>query len=82
MKATIRSLNSKQFDENVSSLTIPGINGELEILPGHAKAFFLLRKGELRVKSTSGRTKSIEIEKGICWVDDDVTLLFTPPVKS
>lgn len=81
MKAVIRNLNSKVIDGNMSSITIPGVNGEIEILPGHAKAFFLLQKGRIKAKSTSGRVKNIDVQEGICWVDEIVTVLFSPELK-
>lgn len=82
MKATIRSLNSKAFDSSILSITVPGDNGELEILPGHAKAFFVLKFGEIKVKRSSGHEKKIKIDDGICWVDKDVTVLFSPQLNS
>ncbi|MBI1909693.1 MAG: F0F1 ATP synthase subunit epsilon [Deltaproteobacteria bacterium] len=61
--------------ESADSLTVPGLQGEFQILPGHT--FFLTELGEGRLTYTSGSdTKSFQISGGFAEVAEDrVTLL-------
>jgi F-type H+-transporting ATPase subunit epsilon len=40
--------------EDVDLVTIPGVEGELGILPGHAKLITLLSHGEMRIRHQGG----------------------------
>lgn len=64
MKLLILSQEKKIFEGNASSLSVPGEKGTIEILPGHADAFFLLKQGNVKV---SGQ-KEIEVTHGLCKV--------------
>jgi F0F1-type ATP synthase epsilon subunit len=81
MKAIIRTLNSELKEENFLSLVVPATKGEIEILPGHAKAFFLLTVGNLKLRKSSGTEKIINVQHGVCWVDEEVTILFEPATR-
>lgn len=62
MKAKVISIDKVLFDGEVESVIVPGLNGEIEILSGHADSFFLLKKGLAKIESrqvdiTGGFTK-------------------------
>ncbi len=53
--------------------TIPGAEGELGILPGHAALLSALSSGVLRYKTVDGRTEVLAIHGG--WVEVQQTLV-------
>jgi F-type H+-transporting ATPase subunit epsilon len=63
--------------ETVVEVTIPGLDGELGILPGHAPLITELGIGELRYKtSASGQPVSLAVLRGFAEVlPDRVTIL-------
>src|SRR5271170_6270120 len=63
--------------ENVVEVTIPGLDGELGVLPGHAPLITELGIGELRYKtSASGQPVLLAILRGFAEVlPDRVTIL-------
>ena len=48
---------AKTFSDNVDSVVIPGIEGELGVLPMHAPLMTLLEPGELRVMKNGEETR-------------------------
>ncbi len=54
--------------EQVASATLPTETGEVEVLDGHAEAFFLLSPGSI-VLDTNGRSQHFEVEEGCVYVD-------------
>ena len=47
---------AKTFSDNVGSVVIPGVEGELGVLPMHAPMMTLLEPGELRVMKNGEET--------------------------
>lgn len=43
------------FSEEITSLVVPGIEGQLTILPHHAHLMTMLQPGELIIKGVSGK---------------------------
>jgi len=71
MKAKILSIDSKLFDGEAKSVTVPGTTGEIEILDGHADSFFALKKGVVKIDG-----KQIEIPGGLAkCIKGDVSIL-------
>jgi F-type H+-transporting ATPase subunit epsilon len=63
------------FDENATQITVPAHDGEVGILPGHARLLARLGVGELRIRQ-DGRTHRMFVEGGFVQVADDrVTVL-------
>ena len=50
MRLEIVTPSAKTYSEDVEMVTIPGIEGELGILPMHAPLMTQLKPGELRIK--------------------------------
>lgn len=48
---------AKTFSDNVDSVVIPGVEGELGVLPMHAPLMTLLEPGELRVMRNGEETR-------------------------
>lgn len=60
----------------VGRVTLPGVLGQMEILPGHTRLVALLKEGE--VSYFEGGAKKVDIEGGLAEVaDDNVTLLIS-----
>ena len=57
MYLEIVSPEATLFSGNVTSVTVPGINGEFQMLQGHAPVVSLLQKGDVKVEG------SVVIEK-------------------
>ena len=55
--------------ENVESVTLPGIEGELGILPEHIPLLTTLDTGIMSYKSSSGKTQAIAVHWGYAQVE-------------
>ena len=58
------------YSEDVDSVTLPGVEGELGVLPGHAPLVSILGVGELRIKR-GGTEESFAIVGGFLQVRPD-----------
>jgi len=67
---------SPVFEAEAAQVTVPAHDGEVGILPGHARLLARLGVGELRVRRTDGRDEHMFVEGGFVQVADDrVTVL-------
>ena len=57
--------------ETVDEVTLPGVLGELGILPGHTPLLGILVEGDVRIESTSGQTHTATIDSGFLSVEHD-----------
>ena len=55
--------------EDVDSVTLPGIEGELGILPGHIPLLTILDSGIMSYKNSSGKTDAIAVHWGYAQVE-------------
>ena len=55
----------KLFDGNVSSVKIPGSDGEFEILNNHAPIISSLISGEIRIITEKNSVEKFNIESGV-----------------
>ena len=58
------------LSEPVNSVTVPGLSGEMQILPGHAALISELKTGVLSY-SQDGRTQQLHVSGGFVEVSDD-----------
>ena len=58
------------YSEDIDSVTLPGVEGELGVLPGHAPLVSMLGVGELRIKR-GGTEESFAIVGGFLQVRPD-----------
>lgn len=70
MRCRILTASKTLFDDEADSLTVPAVNGEMEVLPGHAEAFAALATGAAVVLK-GGKTWSFPIESGALHVHED-----------
>jgi len=64
------------FSGGISSVKVPGISGQFEILKGHAAIVSALGEGPVRIMTAEGQTIIYTIEKGFIEVlNDEVSLL-------
>lgn len=64
------------FSGKITSVKVPGINGQFEILNGHAPIVAALSKGEVRILDVAGVKTSFNIQKGFVEVvNNEVSLL-------
>ena len=78
----IASVGDTKFDAAAESATLPGVDGELTILPHHEPLVTILKKGKVSVclpaqAGASGERKEFEIEGGVleCSLNRAVVLL-------
>ena len=75
MKVVITKINEILFSGEATSLRIPGIEGEMTILPHHSPLVTLLRAGTVAVKS-EGNEQSFPVLAGFVEVGENaVTVL-------
>jgi len=62
MYLEIVSPEATLFSGEVTSLTVPGINGEFQMLQGHAPVVSLLQKGDVKVEGNISIDEAYEKE--------------------
>ena len=67
---------AKTFSDNVDSVVIPGVEGELGVLPMHAPLMTLLEPGELRVMKNGEETR-LAIGEGFVEVTQEKIAVLT-----
>lgn len=82
IKLSILNLQSIIFEGNVNSLTLPGANGELTILPNHLAIITPLKKGVISATISNdehyetAEKKYFECESGMLeFADNNATIL-------
>lgn len=63
-------------DEKVTQVSLPGLEGELGILPGHRPYLILLGEGSLFYKGAGGE-ETIGVSGGYAEIRGDSVLVFT-----
>ncbi len=64
------------FNGKITSVKVPGINGQFEILNGHAPIVAALSNGEVRILDEGGQRTTFRIMKGFIEViNNEVSLL-------
>lgn len=73
MQCLIVSSESKQEFRKIKSITLPAFSGELQILPGHAESFIILRQGEIILESNT--VQNLPVKDGVCNVENDIVTI-------
>ena len=60
-----KGVNSYQ---QLKSLTLPAISGEMQLLPGQSEIFVILKEGKIRLDRADGKSEKIDIIGGECHV--------------
>lgn len=75
MKITILTPDQQIYQGPATSVKVPGVSGEFEVLENHAPIVSALGKGKVRIKKSDGEL-NFSIEKGFIEVlRNDVSLL-------
>jgi F-type H+-transporting ATPase subunit epsilon len=64
LNLTISRVDEPIFDGEVLSVTLPGIAGEMTILPNHSALISPLKKGIVSYKKVDGEVERLQIESG------------------
>ena len=67
-------------DTEVASVLVPSVQGEMEVLPGHADIIAAMDNGELTYRPVQGTTQSVFIGGGFLQVDVEQVMLVTDTV--
>ncbi|HHE76430.1 MAG TPA: hypothetical protein ENL27_00355 [Candidatus Parcubacteria bacterium] len=76
LSCTISSLKKTVQYYHVNSVVLPAVRGQMQILPGHAETFVLLKKGTIVIeKEDAGGKEQLEIKEGQCYIKDNHLLI-------
>jgi len=71
----VSSDNKKQYN-NLESVILPAWSGEMQILPGHAESFFLLKAGDIVLRLADNKKETIRITNGEgCVKNDNISVI-------
>jgi F-type H+-transporting ATPase subunit epsilon len=80
LNLTVLTPEKELFSGNITSVKVPGIKGQFEILKGHAPIVSALTNGNVRIIDSSGNKTEIAIAKGFIEVlRNEVSVLVTLP---
>jgi F-type H+-transporting ATPase subunit epsilon len=72
LKVTLVTPEKKLFTEReVKQVFVPGYEGELNILEGHAAFMTTLETGAFRIEDAEGKSESFSLSWGYCEVNND-----------
>lgn len=76
MNLTVLTPEQTIFDGSITSVKVPGIGGQFEVLKNHAPLVSALDKGEVRIKTAEGKVEQFAIVGGFIEVlKNEVSLL-------
>jgi F-type H+-transporting ATPase subunit epsilon len=76
MNVTITKVDEQLYSGQTKSVNVPGIDGEMTVLPHHTALVTILKKGEIRLVDSAGNNEKFSIEKGLLEVaNNSVTIL-------
>ena len=76
MNITVLSPDRKIFEGSITSVKVPGVAGQFEVLNNHAPIVSALGEGEVRILKEGGEKMTFQIEKGFLEVlHNEVSLL-------
>ena len=76
LKLEIVTPEARIFSDEVDTVVLPGVEGELGILPAHAPLVTTLQCGELRI-SKSGKTTEMAVGEGLVEVTGTYARILT-----
>lgn len=76
MQLVVLTPEKEIFNGTITSVKVPGTDGQFEILKGHAPIVSSLVRGSVRITDTNGTDKIFTIDKGFIEVlRNEVSLL-------
>lgn len=80
MKLKILTPDALVLEEEVASVTLPGTEGEMTILPTHAAFLATLKKGDVRYRVENQKRQGLRIKEGFVEVLRNEVLVMTQGV--
>ena len=81
MNITVLSPDQEIFQGSITSVKVPGVGGQFEILNNHAPLVSALGEGEVRILKDGGEKMTFSIEKGFVEVLSNEVALLVQGVK-
>ena len=76
MNISVLTPDKEIFEGEITSVKVPGVGGQFEVLANHAAVVSALGSGQVRLSKTSGEKMIFNIEKGFIEVlNNKVSLL-------
>ncbi|AFC24719.1 MULTISPECIES: ATP synthase F1 subunit epsilon [Saprospira] len=76
MELIVLTPDKKVFEGKISSITVPGVDGEFEVLENHAAIVASLQAGDVSFLAQEGGKQELAIQSGFIEVlDNKVSLL-------
>ena len=76
MNITVLTPDQEIYQGSITSVKVPGVGGQFEILKNHAPLVSALEAGEVRLKISGNENMNFSIEKGFIEVlNNEVSLL-------
>ena len=75
INCTITSPKKTIVYKNVLDITLPALSGQMQILPGHAESFILLREGNISLRQLNKKSEIIQNINGECYIKNDVVTI-------
>lgn len=72
MEINITSTTQTISKTEVQSITLPGMEGEIQILEGHAETFAQLREGQVKIEFRDKKKEILTIGCGECHIQNNV----------
>ena len=73
----IISLKKTDSYKNIQSVTLPTYSGQVQILPGHAEAFFAIQAGKITLRQKEGEEKNLSTQGGFAHIQDDNLIILS-----
>ena len=78
MKCKIVSQQTKQEFQNIISVTLPGLKGEMQVLPGHAEGLINLQGGEIVLKNNKNEETHLPLpNNSVCHIHNNEVLIIS-----
>ncbi len=76
MKITVLTPDQEIYEGPITSVKVPGVGGQFEVLKNHAPLVSALGAGNVRLKMEGGQNRTFSIEKGFIEVlNNNISLL-------
>ncbi len=76
MNISVLTPDNPVFEGEITSVKVPGVSGEFEILNNHAAIVSALEEGKVRIIKSDGDTMTFGIQKGFIEVlNNEISLL-------
>ena len=81
MEITVLTPDKAIFEGPITSVKVPGVSGQFEVLKGHAPIVSALAEGPVRILKDGGEKLQFIIEKGFIEVINNKVSLLVQGVK-